>query len=80
MLTWVVYDIQSTKTRNAVVKKCMNVGLYRVQKSIFLGNLRKTEIKELILYIKNTVDTKRDTYFPVPPVTFRHSSVIIYFF
>lgn len=66
MLTWVVYDIQSTKIRNAVIKKCMNVGLYRVQKSIFLGNLRKTEIKELILYIENTVDTENDSVYVFP--------------
>jgi len=40
MLTWVIYDIASNKTRNNIIKKCKNAGLYRVQKSVFLAILR----------------------------------------
>ena len=41
MLYWVMYDISDTKVRNKAVKACKNKGLYRVQKSIFLGTLNK---------------------------------------
>lgn len=66
MLTWVVYDIQSTKIRNSIIKKCKNIGLYRVQKSIFLGKLNKNEIKELKLFIENMVDKQNDSVYIFP--------------
>ena len=37
MLTWVVYDITKDKTRTKVAKRCLDFGLYRVQRSGFLG-------------------------------------------
>ena len=45
LLVWVVYDISSNKVRRNAIKACKNVGLYRVQKSVFLG-----EIEENVRY------------------------------
>jgi crotonobetainyl-CoA:carnitine CoA-transferase CaiB-like acyl-CoA transferase len=35
--TWAIYDISEDKKRSRVAKACKNIGLYRVQKSVFLG-------------------------------------------
>ena len=48
MLTWLVYDIVETKKRNKIVKACKQYGLYRVQKSVFLGTLNNNEIDEIL--------------------------------
>ena len=37
MLTWVLYDIVKDRTRGKAAKACLQSGLYRVQKSVFLG-------------------------------------------
>ena len=39
MLTWVVYDISKDRTRTKIAKRCLDFGLYRVQKSVFLGDI-----------------------------------------
>ena len=52
MLTWVIYDITSNKIRNNVIRKCKNVGLYRVQKSVFLGDLEDNKFDELELELR----------------------------
>ena len=49
MLFFVMYDIESNKVRRYVVKYLQQKGLYRVQKSIFLGALEPktyTQIKQ----------------------------------
>ena len=37
MLVWVIYDIVKDKTRTLIARACKQYGLYRVQKSAFLG-------------------------------------------
>lgn len=39
MLFFVMYDIESNKVRNQIVKYLIRSGCYRIQKSIFLANL-----------------------------------------
>nr|HML25473.1 CRISPR-associated endonuclease Cas2 [Methanomethylovorans sp.] len=39
MLVWVIYDIAENSTRKKVSDRCKDYGLYRVQKSVFLGDL-----------------------------------------
>lgn len=46
-LVWIVYDISSNKIRTKVAKECKKAGLYRVQKSIFLGRLEWNRFDEL---------------------------------
>ncbi|MDD4157621.1 MAG: CRISPR-associated endonuclease Cas2 [Candidatus Cloacimonetes bacterium] len=53
MLTWVIYDIPKDKIRNKVAKLCLEAGIYRVQKSVFLGDLNSTQLKELKISIED---------------------------
>jgi CRISPR-associated protein Cas2 len=66
MLYWVMYDISVTKTRNKAVKACKNRGLYRVQKSIFLGQLNKNEKDELKIIMERLVDPETDSIYIFP--------------
>lgn len=66
MLTWVVYDIVNTKKRTKVAKTCKGYGLYRVQKSVFLGDLNKNEIDELTIRCKDIIDKKKDSVYIFP--------------
>ncbi len=66
MLTWVIYDISDDKTRSKVANLCSQMGLYRVQKSIFLGPLESEEREELRLQFADLIDLKKDrVYFSV---------------
>lgn len=66
MLVWVLYDISETKIRNRAVKICKNKGLYRVQKSIFLGMLEKNRRDELRMEMEDIVDKKTDSVYIFP--------------
>lgn len=66
MLVWVVYDIEKNGTRTAVAKACLNAGIYRVQKSVFLGELNTTKLDELALRIQNLIDEGRDSVYIFP--------------
>jgi CRISPR-associated protein Cas2 len=35
----VVYDVTKGRTRARVARRCLDFGLYRVQKSVFLGDV-----------------------------------------
>lgn len=66
MLTWIVYDISKDKTRNKVAKICKEYGLYRVQKSAFLGELNKNQIDEIIISFKEICDKEKDSVYIFP--------------
>jgi CRISPR-associated protein Cas2 len=66
MLVWVVYDIVADKIRNRVAKICKNYGLYRVQKSAFLGDLNRNEIDEIVLQCKDITDEGKDSVYIFP--------------
>lgn len=63
---WVVYDIQSTPTRSKVVKACKAQGLYRVQKSVFLGTLNSNEMDELAIRCGDLIDEDNDRVYIFP--------------
>ena len=48
-MVWVIYDIAEDKIRNKIAKICLNKGLYRVQKSVFLGTLNANQRDSLAL-------------------------------
>jgi len=52
MLYWLIYDISENKIRGKIASKCKNYGLFRVQKSSFIGNLSKNKAEMLVLEIK----------------------------
>jgi CRISPR-associated protein Cas2 len=58
MLTWIIYDITNNKKRNRIAKACKNYGLYRVQKSAFLGDLNSNQIDELSIKCEDIVKDK----------------------
>ena len=66
MLVWVIYDIVEDKTRNQIAKRCKNVGLYRVQKSVFLGEVDKNDLDDLKLMIEDMIDEEEDSVYVFP--------------
>lgn len=66
MLVWVIYDITSDKIRRKTIKICKNIGLYRVQKSVFLGDLENNDFDELKLKLKDTIYLEEDSVYVFP--------------
>jgi len=66
MLTWVVYDIVNTKKRTKVAKICKGYGLYREQKSVFLGKLNNNQIDELAMRCRDIIEEKKDSVYAFP--------------
>ena len=66
MLTWVLYDIVKDRTRGQAAKACLQSGLYRVQKSVFLGTLAENERDELALRLEALIDPDRDSVYVFP--------------
>lgn len=66
MLTWVIYDITVTRTRNQVIKICKNIGLYRVQKSVFLGDIEEEDFDVIKLRLEDVVDLTVDSVYVFP--------------
>ena len=77
MLVWAIYDISETKKRNKIVKLCKNIGLYRVQKSVFLGDINKNQIDELSIQSKEIIDEKTDSVYIFPMCKDDFSKVIL---
>jgi len=66
MLVWAVYDIVENKTREKIARTCKGYGLYRVQKSVFLGTLNKNQLDELSIKSKDLINEKRDSVYIFP--------------
>lgn len=66
LLVWVVYDISLDKTRTKLAKLCKKRGLIRVQKSVFLGTLNRTEIDELALMFRDAIEESEDSVYIFP--------------
>lgn len=66
MLIWVMYDIVENKIRSKLAKKCKEEGLYRVQKSVFFGEINKTQLKELKVFTKDLIALDKDSVYIFP--------------
>jgi CRISPR-associated protein Cas2 len=66
MLTWVVYDIVKDRTRTRVARRCLDFGLYRVQKSVFLGDLAANRVEEILLFSRDLLDEETDSVYIFP--------------
>ena len=66
MLVWAIYDISDDKTRNKIVKICKEAGLYRVQKSVFVGEIEPNRLDELSLQSERIIDKERDSVYIFP--------------
>jgi CRISPR-associated protein Cas2 len=66
LLVWVIYDIAENKIRQKVSTRCKSYGLYRVQKSVFLGDLNSNDIDSLALECEELIDTEKDSVYVFP--------------
>lgn len=66
MVTWVIYDISEDKIRACVAKLCQIAGLYRVQESIFLGELGHNRRDELYKQFADLIDEGTDKVYISP--------------
>jgi len=78
MIAWVIYDIQKNKPRTRIAKLCKLAGLYRVQKSVFLGTLEENEKDTLELQVRELIDEEIDSVyiFPMSKNELRQTSLL----
>ncbi len=65
-LVWLIYDITENKPRTKIAKTCINKGLYRVQKSVFLGTLNNNQIDELRIICNDIINPDVDSVYIFP--------------
>lgn len=65
-IVWLVYDITTNDKRTKIAKACKDKGLYRVQKSVFLGTLNKNQIDELKLLCDDLINAEEDSVYIFP--------------
>jgi CRISPR-associated protein Cas2 len=65
-LVWVIYDITEDKPRTKIAKLCKEAGLYRVQKSVFLGSIERNRLDELDMQIEDHMDEETDSVYIFP--------------
>lgn len=66
MMTWLIYDITDDKKRKDVIRIAQYYGLYRVQKSVFLGNIEKEKLDKIIVESKKVIDLNEDSLYIFP--------------
>lgn len=66
MICWVMYDIKKDKSRSRVAKYCEQMGLTRVQYSVFLGTLEPTDKDTLQIQIEEIIDPEKDSVYIFP--------------
>ncbi|WP_408956098.1 CRISPR-associated endonuclease Cas2 [Natroniella sp. ANB-PHB2] len=66
MLVWFVYDIVEDKPRRKISDKAIELGLKRVQKSVFLGKVEESVADELALYSENLINPEEDSVYMFP--------------
>ena len=65
-LVWIIYDITVDKSRNKVAKLCKEAGLYRVQKSVFLGTIERNRLDELTMQFEDWINEETDSVYVFP--------------
>lgn len=66
MLTWVVYDISNDRTRSKIADRCLDFGLQRVQKSVYLGDLELNRVDEVVEFSRELLDLETDSVYVFP--------------
>ncbi|AWR98101.1 CRISPR-associated endonuclease Cas2 [Acidianus sulfidivorans JP7] len=62
----VVYDVSDDSKRNKLANNLKKLGLERIQKSAFEGDLDSQRVKDLIRVVKIIVDTNTDIVHIIP--------------
>lgn len=68
-LVWIIYDITENKPRTQIAKLCKEAGLYRVQKSVFLGTINRNRLDELSMQIEEYTNSDSDSVYIFPMCT-----------
>ena len=78
MMTWFIYDITDDRNRRELIKIAQRHGLYRVQKSVFLGNIEKDETDEIVLESKKVINLREDSLyiFPVCEADYKKATLL----
>lgn len=63
---WIFYDIQKDKARTKVAKACKEAGLYRVQKSVFVGTIQRNRLDELSMRTEDLINKDEDRVYIFP--------------
>jgi len=58
--------VAATPKRTKIAKACKEAGLYRVQKSVFLGNLERNQVEELALQCEELMTLEKDSLYMFP--------------
>jgi CRISPR-associated protein Cas2 len=66
MVHWVIYDITSDKKRNKIINLCQKMGMYRVQYSVFAGDVNSAQVSGFITEAKDLIDKKTDSVYILP--------------
>lgn len=66
MYIWVIYDISENTTRGKISKWCQQMGLQRMQKSVFLGKTKKSILRLFRIQAKQILNQTTDILFIVP--------------
>ncbi len=66
MIVWVMYDIKDNKRRRDAAKVCLQSGIYRVQYSVFLGTLTRSDKDTLALQLEEITDPDEDSVYIFP--------------
>jgi CRISPR-associated protein Cas2 len=77
VLVWVIYDISNDRIRGRIARICKGYGLYRVQKSAFLGDLNRNEVDSIALECEELIeDTDSVFVFPMCDDCFKKIQLI----
>ena len=66
MMTWVIYDISKDRTRTKIADRCLDFGLLRVQKSVFLGEIPPNRVDEIIQFSQELLNLETDAVYVFP--------------
>lgn len=66
MYTWIIYDIRKDNARRRVAKRCRQMGLSWVQKSVFLGRVKKKTLLAFRKDVPQLINLRTDALFIVP--------------
>jgi len=66
MLYWIIYDISENSTRSKIIGKCKDYGLFRIQKSAFIGDLSRNRAEALSIELKSLCLKELDCVFMIP--------------
>lgn len=60
------YDISNNRVRKLVSDHLINNGFIRIQKSVFLGEVKVETYKKVVIYIETIIDKDRDNICSIP--------------